>query len=531
MRIIRIFISSLSISFILGWIIWLTFRSLTLPVTDVSDDGYGPDYQSLEWYSVVKKRTEKYESISFIVTTGVIIFSFPVSFFLIQKLGTDRKYRNALREEVVLRKCFMSKKKPIEIAVDLLSIEVQGTIGSPVKWQMQVDSQSVVEVNALSNPSVRIAQFHKDDEVESLPFGYRIWDTNDKIPDDTGWITEDSFEINLSNLSGVEVDIYPVIIKTVTADDGPIYGVRSATFTLRLKVSLRRSLAVQFLSLPFSGTPAKPFKGLEVAISIDEERVESYVTDDEGVLVIEPKDFSPVSTIAPLYVTDVDQDTSYPFNIDLSQFVTTEGIDPKHHEHTIKLPDVRTVMKRLNTSAGVHHSFLCCSGSRRLPKYDGIDWDWDYDTLVIHHAGNRTRTPQEVYDFHTGERDYNDIGYHYLIDQGGTLFEGRPLCFKGSHVDKANSKKIGIQLVGDFHSGDELRGISVPDIVDPPLDAPTNKQEITLARLINSLKTEFSSLTTLGGHRDYIDTECPGDNLYRLLPSYRSLFSLSKEFI
>jgi len=90
----RVFISSLSISIVLGCAVWFTSRALTLPVTKVNDDGYGPDYQSSEWYSVVKKRTEKYERMSSIAALGVITLSFSASFFLIQKLGSDRDRHN-----------------------------------------------------------------------------------------------------------------------------------------------------------------------------------------------------------------------------------------------------------------------------------------------------------------------------------------------------------------------------------------------------------------------------------------------------
>ena len=76
--------------------------------------------------------------------------------------------------------------------------------------------------------------------------------------------------------------------------------------------------------------------------------------------------------------------------------------------------------------------------------------------------------------------------------------------------------KIGILIMGDFQHqwwDDD--------------DDPTKAQIDAVVNLINLLKQRYSSLTKLGGHRDYeTGNECPGDELYKHLPTMRQRTNL-----
>ena len=50
-------------------------------------------------------------------------------------------------------------------------------------------------------------------------------------------------------------------------------------------------------------------------------------------------------------------------------------------------------------------------------------------------------------------RGFDDVGYHYRVHPDGRIFEGRYLAHKGSHVKHANTGKVGILAMGDFHPG------------------------------------------------------------------------------
>jgi hypothetical protein len=135
---------------------------------------------------------------------------------------------------------------------------------------------------------------------------------------------------------------------------------------------------------------------------------------------------------------------------------------------------------------------------RKLPDYEDLGLDWSYDTVVIHHTGNEiTPTPEAIEKLHYEKNGWNEVGYHYIIDRKGGVYEGRSLMLKGSHVDSANSSKIGISLAGDF----EHQWWDGSD--DEVLDLQWN----SLVKLINSLHAKFPSLEKVGGHRDYIVTK------------------------
>ncbi len=168
------------------------------------------------------------------------------------------------------------------------------------------------------------------------------------------------------------------------------------------------------------------------------------------------------------------------------------------------------------------------------PIIADVDFDWAHDTLVIHHSGNAILeewTPLRLEERHRAKKQmvfggegWADVGYHFIVDQEGVLFEGRNLLFKGSHVEGGNTGKIGIVILGDFEpsfweSDNELM----------------ESQRKTAIELIKLLKTLFPTLTTLGGHKDFKKdedgnpaTECPGKTLYDQLDSIRAEVGLAK---
>jgi N-acetyl-anhydromuramyl-L-alanine amidase AmpD len=116
------------------------------------------------------------------------------------------------------------------------------------------------------------------------------------------------------------------------------------------------------------------------------------------------------------------------------------------------------------------------------------------------------------------KKGYDDIGYHFMVDDNGNIYEGRYLAFKGSHVEKANTGKIGILVMGDFEH----------QMLDWDDEEPTTSQLNSVTSLIKILKSNFSRITKLGGHKDYKpSTECPGGELYKLIPGIRTDVGLS----
>ena len=73
------------------------------------------------------------------------------------------------------------------------------------------------------------------------------------------------------------------------------------------------------------------------------------------------------------------------------------------------------------------------------------------EMIVIHCAATKPSMDigaSEIKKWHVDDNGWDDIGYHYIIKRGGLVEVGRPEAFQGSHAPAANSKSIGICLVG-----------------------------------------------------------------------------------
>jgi hypothetical protein len=156
----------------------------------------------------------------------------------------------------------------------------------------------------------------------------------------------------------------------------------------------------------------------------------------------------------------------------------------------------------------------------------GLIWPPEYQTVehvIIHHADTPNYQDggpavRSIYEYHTWDRGWGDIGYNYLVDYQGNIYEGR---FGGTNVVGGHAYQYafgssGICAVGTFNT------------VDVTSAQKTSLVNITAwaGRALDPLgKSDFHSvraLPTISGHRDTNQTECPGDVLYSDLPSIRS---------
>jgi len=155
------------------------------------------------------------------------------------------------------------------------------------------------------------------------------------------------------------------------------------------------------------------------------------------------------------------------------------------------------------------------------PKTNKLVPDWNYMAIAIHHSGNGgKKDPREIEVKHMVDNGYDDVGYHYLIHPGGTIYEGRKIYHKGSHVIKANTGKIGILLMGDF---DEQWW---------DFDDRLSKSHISSANaLIKTLRAVFPGIRTLGGHKEFLPGKgytCPGNQIMAKLDKMRIKHGLIK---
>jgi len=101
--------------------------------------------------------------------------------------------------------------------------------------------------------------------------------------------------------------------------------------------------------------------------------------------------------------------------------------------------------------------------------------------------------------WHTEERGWSDIGYHFVIHRNGQIAAGRPITRSGAHTRGRNKSTIGIALVGG-------RGGCANDAF---LDNFTADQERELRALVESLQQEFPDIEHVTGHNNYAPKACP----------------------
>nr|WP_247197813.1 FG-GAP-like repeat-containing protein [Streptomyces sp. GESEQ-35] len=144
--------------------------------------------------------------------------------------------------------------------------------------------------------------------------------------------------------------------------------------------------------------------------------------------------------------------------------------------------------------------------------------------------------------YHVETEKWNDIGYNFLVDKCGRIFEGRAggidLPVRGAHTYGFNGDSTGIAVLGDFEgdpnatppkpAGRPTRATleSVARVAAWKLGQyggnPTGKVTLTAGADTGVWKAgQQATLNTVSGHRDGFATACPGKNLYAKLGEIR----------
>lgn len=138
-----------------------------------------------------------------------------------------------------------------------------------------------------------------------------------------------------------------------------------------------------------------------------------------------------------------------------------------------------------------------------------------YKTLVIHHSviseGDDLATLAAIQELHRVDRQWADVGYHYLIGKTGTIYAGRDIGIRGAHVGGFNTGSAGICLMGDFTQ-----------------ELPTEPQLASTRQLLQWL-TDTLAPTHITGHRNFnAETLCPGDNLIPYIAEFADELALEQ---
>ena len=147
----------------------------------------------------------------------------------------------------------------------------------------------------------------------------------------------------------------------------------------------------------------------------------------------------------------------------------------------------------------------------------------------VHHTVNandytRAQVPaliRGIYAYHTQSKGWSDVGYNFLVDRFGQIWEGRyggvdrPVV--GAHTLGYNDDAFAMSAIGNFEVGrppqaiiDAYARLFAWKLSLHGIDASSTKQWVT-----------SKYFQAINGHRDAGQTACPGKYLYARIPDIR----------
>ncbi|MCS0605171.1 peptidoglycan recognition protein [Streptomyces sp. LP11] len=171
------------------------------------------------------------------------------------------------------------------------------------------------------------------------------------------------------------------------------------------------------------------------------------------------------------------------------------------------------------------------------PRYD--------DRVVavfVHHTdspngyacADAPRIIRHLYSGQTGVRGWDDIGYNFLVDRCGTLYEGRAggvdRAVTGAHAQGFNHRTAGIAALGTFTAG-----VPVPQAMTDAIAAlaawklgladvdPRGRTRLVSSNGLSRYRAgATAALPAVAGHDAGFRTSCPGAALTARLPAIRA---------
>jgi hypothetical protein len=172
---------------------------------------------------------------------------------------------------------------------------------------------------------------------------------------------------------------------------------------------------------------------------------------------------------------------------------------------------------------------------RSAPDYGVVQLAFVHHTVTANDyaADQSAAIVLGIAKYHRDTNGWNDIGYNFLVDQYGQVFEGRAggvgQAVIGAQAQGYNSQSTGVAVLGTFTDA---------PIPEPAMAAITQllgwklslhgvpcEGGLTVVSGGGSLNRYSSgtpvAMQRISGHRDGDKTECPGNALYAQLPELR----------
>jgi hypothetical protein len=171
---------------------------------------------------------------------------------------------------------------------------------------------------------------------------------------------------------------------------------------------------------------------------------------------------------------------------------------------------------------------------------------WPIQKLIVHHTATQNHDPdpaatvRSIYYYHAITQGWGDIGYNFLIDEAGNVYEGRHSRtyalgesptgedsngngVTGGHAYNYNAGTVGVALLGTLTHQDATP--AARDALERVLAWKASAHGIDpqgsslYTNPVNGIQKTFANIA---GHRDVNSTECPGGVFYATLPTIRT---------
>ncbi len=174
----------------------------------------------------------------------------------------------------------------------------------------------------------------------------------------------------------------------------------------------------------------------------------------------------------------------------------------------------------------------CPSG----PEYTGPP-----KVAFVHHTvtgnsygpGDTAAIVRSIYAYHVQGEGWCDVGYNFLVDQYGQVFEGRyggiAKAVLGAHTGGFNTDSFGVSMIGTYDTVTPSAALqaSLAKLIAWKLSLsyanPQGQATLTAASFSGSRYPRGTKVTfnVISGHRDADLTACPGNAGYAILPGLR----------
>jgi hypothetical protein len=171
-----------------------------------------------------------------------------------------------------------------------------------------------------------------------------------------------------------------------------------------------------------------------------------------------------------------------------------------------------------------------------IDTYGGEDLWWsqgyteDVEKIIIHHTatdisdGNYEQDVRDIYYYHAMSRAWGDIGYNYLIDPDGNIYEGRAggEGVVAGHAYQFNRASVGIALLGNYQN----EALPTP-MLQSLMALVQDQAELFDIDVDSTSDYRGLNLNNLLGHSDVAATACPGEQTYDYLSEIRTFVGAS----